>query len=722
MKKKSNIFVQLNKSTVVKAVVIAVLLAVIEILTGALIYNQIYERTYKEEFARYSSYISSVSRKISDGEASFPDGENEMADFVKTKLAGDTTFDHYFLCAEGGTRIIGNDGFMSDDLYAYNLTMDKTTTFEMGGVTYVFASAKIGKTNFHICGVSDFTDREAIITAMRQNVAAYLVIAGVLVLCAFVFYVYWAGGRKRIRGYGYRLIVDKDGKITRSNARFKRDFPAVNEIKSYPSYDKKNFNLVKMYSGEGEKLLVVKAGYHVRDKRAVYAGIVANSESFVQTTDEDGGEVGGSKAEASFLKVFENFTKRGKRTLIGVMNIGNLEQIKTMFGKQMAENIQAIVVKKVREKFTYVFELDFASLGVIFPDGKKLDNLITDLPDMYRYISTPIKMDDNLFTVDLKSGFAMCDAAMESLTFDYALKAAQAAYQRAVDTGIADYIIYHESQKKLYAKYFITFDIKQMLSEGAFEMEYQPQYNIKEERIEGFEALFRVKKSWNVNVDTFSFITYAERTGAMVQLGDFIFDTGMQFAKRLEGKNVSVSLNVSPVQLMQAGFTENFLKLYKKYDLKPGSICVEITESFLMTNFNETLKKLDILTAQGINIHLDDFGTEYSSLLYIKKLPISTIKIDKEFVKDVLKSKESQAIIKFITNIAKLLNRTTICEGVETVQEFDMLNYLGCDTIQGWLIGKSMKSDDAYAIVDSFDYKKVAEAQLAKQAANAAKK
>ncbi|MDE6075065.1 MAG: EAL domain-containing protein, partial [Clostridia bacterium] len=352
----------------------------------------------------------------------------------------------------------------------------------------------------------------------------------------------------------------------------------------------------------------------------VLAGEVANADSFIQGAGgEDAGELDSDgKATSSLSKVFEGFTTKGKRTLLGVLFISNLERIKTLFGKQMAIDIQHIIVKKVREKFTYAYELDFGYIGVTYPDGKKLDNLMADMEDIHRYINAPIKMEDNLFTLDVKAGFAMCDASMSPLNFEHAYKAAEAARQRVLDTNIADYIVYHESQRKLYDKYFITFDIKQMLAEGAFEMEYQPQYNIKEERIEGFEALFRVKKSWNVNVDTFSFITYAERTGAMVQLGDFIFDTGMQFAKKLEGKNVSVSLNVSPVQLMQAGFTENFLRIYKKYDLKPRSICVEITESFLMTNFTETLKKLDILTAQGIDVHLDDFGTEYSSLLYIK--------------------------------------------------------------------------------------------------------
>jgi EAL domain-containing protein (putative c-di-GMP-specific phosphodiesterase class I) len=88
-------------------------------------------------------------------------------------------------------------------------------------------------------------------------------------------------------------------------------------------------------------------------------------------------------------------------------------------------------------------------------------------------------------------------------------------------------------------------------------------------------------------------------------------------------------------------------------------------------------------------------------------LPISTIKIDKEFIRDITKNNESQAVIKFITNIAELLNLTTICEGVETFEEFDMVKALGCDTIQGWLIGKSMKDEDALKIVDSFEYNAV---------------
>ena len=713
--KKKKFTEQLNKSTVIKVIVIALLIAVIEFITGFFVFNWSTSLTYKHDSISYQQSADELSDEMVE---IFGESINELEsnpDIVvqlKDALAERGTFDHYIVFAQGsGGRVLGEDGILTGNIGNYGLKITQTGKVTVGGKLYIYAPSYLGDSVYGIAGLADYTVRDANIKNLRGNVAAMLIVAGVLSIAALIAYAIWNGNRNIHGKYKYKLVIDKSGAIKRKNTNFRSTFITVNELQPASSLDRENYSLVKLPAPEGDKLVAMRRGPIGKKYATVYASDVLNADSFVESA---GGNATDFEEFSSLSKVFEGFMSRGKRTLLGVMTIANLDQIKTLFGKQMAQDIQRVVVKKVREKFTYVYELDFGNIGIAYPDGKKLDNLMADMDDNYRYITAPIKMDDNLFTIELKSGFAMCDSSMENLNFDYAMKAAEAARQRVFDSNIADYIVYHESQKKLYAKYFIKYDIKQMLSEGAFEMEYQPQYNIKQERIEGFEALFRVKKSWNVNVDTFSFITYAERTGAMVQLGDFIFDTGMQFAKRLEGKNVTVSLNVSPVQLMQAGFTENFLRLYKKYDLKHGSICVEITESFLMTNFSETLKKLDILTSNGIDVHLDDFGTEYSSLLYIKKLPISTIKIDKEFVKDVLKSKESQAIIRFITSIAKLLNLTTICEGVETTQEFDMLNYLECDTIQGWLIGKSMKPDDAFAIVDTFDYKKVVAAQKAK--------
>lgn len=716
MKKKKKDLPQLNKSSVLKILIFVAIIILVEVAAGLLIYSQFSSKTYKQEYVGYTHKSEVLADRLYE---KYSDNIQSNIQAIKNECAAGGQFDYYVVFTEGSGGVVsaggGAEGILEDGdkISKYGLSYNKTSTFKLDGKTYVFAPSKLGNSGYRIACISDFTARKDVIDNLLGNTIAILVVAGALVVTVFVLSAYVFGTREKRDKFKYKITIDKSGKILRSNGAFKHEFATTTKITEPDKLDKKALSLVSLSGNYGERLVAMRLGAQPKNS-VVYAADIVNSDSFIQSEENVSEFDSDGKSTSSLSKVFEGFLTKGKRTLLGILFISSLERIKTLFGKQMAVDIQRIVLKKAREKFTYAYELDFGYIGVTYPDGKKLDILMADMEDNYRYVNSPIKMEDNLFTIDIKSGFAMCDASMNPLNFEHAYKAAEAARQRAIDTKIADYIVYHESQRKLYEKYFITYDIKQMLAEGAFEMEYQPQYNIKEERIEGFEALFRVKKSWNVNVDTFSFITYAERTGAMVQLGDFIFDTGMAFAKKLEGKNVSVSLNVSPVQLMQAGFTENFLRIYKKYNLKPRSICVEITESFLMTNFTETLKKLDILTSHGIDVHLDDFGTEYSSLLYIKKLPISTIKIDKEFVKDVLTSKESQAIIKFITNIAKLLNRTTICEGVETTQEFDMLNYLGCDTIQGWLIGKSMKPEAALEIVDTFDYRRVAAAKNGK--------
>lgn len=708
VKKKTNFISKLNKNTIFKLVIASAIIIVIYVMCGVFVFNQCASHTYEVDFVGFSQSaeraseqaVEELSPDLSSLEAD-ESLQSELISFIRNNGGADAVV---LFADGGGGTILGEDGIISGNLGDFGLTYNAVTRFTLGDKLYVFAPARLGDSVYRAGLIFDYTERQAVIDAMLGNTAAILVVGGILTVCALVGYAYFTGNAMRYGKYKYRLYIDKTGRIKSSNKNFKRSFPSVAVIPSPARLDKLNYNLVKLSSDDGEKLVAMRVSAKRSGDFDVYAGDISNADSFLFATENNTDEF---VTRNSFSMAYESFTATGKRVLVGEILITNLDSIKTLFGKSAATEIQKTVIKKVREKFTYVFELDFGSLGIIFPDGKKLDNLVSDMDENFRYITTPIKLSDNLFTVELKAGFAMCDDTMEDRSFKYAMRVAEAARQRATDTGIADYVVYHESQKKLYSKYLIEFDIKKMLAEEAFEMEYQPQYNIKEGRIVGFEALFRVKKTWNVNVDTFSFITYAERTGAMVQLGDFIFNEGMKFAKQLEDKNISVSLNVSPVQLMQAGFVENFLKIYKKYGLKRGSVCVEITESFLMTNFMETMKKLEVLRDNGINVHLDDFGTEYSSLLYIKKLPISTIKIDKEFVKDIFVSKESQAVIKFITGIAKLLNISTICEGVETTKEYDMLNYLGCDTVQGWLIGKSMKPDEAIKAAEQFDFKKV---------------
>lgn len=495
---------------------------------------------------------------------------------------------------------------------------------------YACSVRVLGATGYYLGAFVDFTGQQKISDSLAREIAVILIVTGAVVGVLFLLYSFWVGLNENSFRYSYRIVTDADGKIIRANAKFKQDFPQTVEIKeNVARFEEKTFNAVKISAFGAERLLACVAKKQTNGRIRLSASELALPyESDLENKD-------------LMKNVYDVFTAKGGRVLIGTIFIGNLANFKAMFGTEFAQKVYAKIFAKTEQEFTYAYEIDDSHIGILYPEGKKLDNLLQDIKDAVNFIDQPVMIDSNLVNIGAKFGFAVCDAVMERRDFEYAAIAADAALKRAAEDKMNDYFIYHESQKKQYAKFFVQYDIRKMLDDGDFYMEYQPQYSLKENRIKGFEALFRVRNP-KMNVSAYEIISYAERTGNMVMLGDFVFDTSMRFAKIIEGRGVTVSLNVSPIQLMQAGFVENFLKIYHKYDLKAGTISVEITESFLMHTFDETLKKLQILCEQGISIHLDDFGTQYSSLLYLKKLPIAAIKIDREFISDIAANEYSR--------------------------------------------------------------------------------
>lgn len=422
----------------------------------------------------------------------------------------------------------------------------------------------------------------------------------------------------------------------------------------------------------------------------------------------DGEKTIGTAKKDTMKSVYESLSSSDK-TLVGEIFFQNIQDIKDAFGREFSENVRKTLIDRVKNRFEHVFHFDYNHLGVIESDGKNLELLLRDLGAAVADISRAVKIGDNAVLVNVKCGFALSDATMETRGYDYVMSAAEAALKRAIFDSVQylerrDFYLYREAQKKLYSKYMFKIDIVKMFEDGDFYLEFQPQYGIKEDRIVGFEALFRVNKRVQLNVSTAEIINYAEQSGNMVMLGDFIFKEGMRFAKSIEGKGVSVSLNVSIIQLMQTGFVDNFLKIYRHYDLKPNSVSIEITESYLMQTEEETLKKLEILKENGIDIYLDDFGTKYSSFNYLKELPISAIKIDRSFIEDVDKNKYSEFITATIINIAKNLGLKSVVEGVETKEQFNMVKAQGSDVIQGFLISKSVDEFTAREMIDTYRY------------------
>ncbi len=164
--------------------------------------------------------------------------------------------------------------------------------------------------------------------------------------------------------------------------------------------------------------------------------------------------------------------------------------------------------------------------------------------------------------------------------------------------------------------------------------------------------------------------------------------------KRQFDCHVILSLNISAIQYMREDFIDSILSVIKKYDVDPTELELEITESVLIENFKDVMEKLHILRDYGIRISLDDFGTGYSSLSYLKGLPIDTLKIDKSFIDTIVNDENTRVITESIIYMVKKLGFETIAEGVESKEQFEYLKEIGCDCIQGYLLGKPMPGEE----------------------------
>lgn len=199
------------------------------------------------------------------------------------------------------------------------------------------------------------------------------------------------------------------------------------------------------------------------------------------------------------------------------------------------------------------------------------------------------------------------------------------------------------------------------------------------------------------------FIGLAEETGLILPLGHWVLETACvqmaAWADRPETAHLTLAVNVSAQQLHQADFIEQVQSILERTGADPRKLKLELTESMLLTEAEETIAKMTALKAKGIGFALDDFGTGYSSLSYLKRLPLEKLKIDRSFVRDVLTDPNDAAIAKTIVALAKSLGLAVIAEGVETEAQREFLAQHGCPAYQGYLYSRPLPLREFEAFV-----------------------
>jgi diguanylate cyclase (GGDEF)-like protein len=273
---------------------------------------------------------------------------------------------------------------------------------------------------------------------------------------------------------------------------------------------------------------------------------------------------------------------------------------------------------------------------------------------------------------------------------DTLIKNADVAMYQAKDQGRNNYQYYSESFN-VYSLERLTIEnkLRKAIDHNEFMLFYQPQIDISTGEIIGVEALLRWLQPDLILIKPDDFIRLAEETGLIIPIGEWVLRTACsQNVIWQKGgiKPICMTANVSGIQFKQHNFVEQISEILHETGLDPLYLQLELTESAIMKDSEDAVKKLRALRDIGIRISLDDFGTGYSSLNYLKRFPLSTLKIDRSFIEDLATSSDDKAITKTIIDIASNFNLNVIAEGVETKKQLALLQTYGCKGAQGYLI------------------------------------
>jgi EAL domain-containing protein (putative c-di-GMP-specific phosphodiesterase class I) len=229
-------------------------------------------------------------------------------------------------------------------------------------------------------------------------------------------------------------------------------------------------------------------------------------------------------------------------------------------------------------------------------------------------------------------------------------------------------------------------------------MMFQPIIDIKLKKVCGFEALARLNSDKHGMVPPWEFISLAEKTNTINQLGKRIIALSLSFLKRLkqEGHNdISVSINISVIQILEPSFVSVLVEMINEMDLDPNRVSIELTESVFAAEITELNKVLNELRNIGVRIEIDDFGIGYSSFGRERDLNIDCMKIDRSFIERLSHLKPDQAITGDIISMAHKLKQCVVAEGVEHKMQLDYLRIHNCDKVQGYLFSKPLSEDEA---------------------------
>lgn len=329
---------------------------------------------------------------------------------------------------------------------------------------------------------------------------------------------------------------------------------------------------------------------------------------------------------------------------------------------------------------------------VLLPDLAVEDDVVPIADRLIDAISQPYRIQEIDLHVTASIGITLSDGTLEQPL--QLIQQADLAMYKAKQEGRNNYQWYtNDLNLRVGERVSLRNELQKALDSGALELYYQPQVDSRSGRVVGLEALLRWFHPTLGYIPPTTFIPVAEDTGQIIPLSAWVLDTACRQIRLLIDKGMagpSVAVNVSPVHFLRRNFVESIQAVLEKYELEAHALELEITETVLLNNPEKAIETLRQVKELGVGIAIDDFGTGFSSLNYLKRLPIDKVKIDRSFIQEIISDRDDAAITQGIISMAHHLRLIVIAEGVETEPQCAFLRKSQCDQFQGYYFAKPM--------------------------------
>jgi diguanylate cyclase (GGDEF)-like protein len=396
------------------------------------------------------------------------------------------------------------------------------------------------------------------------------------------------------------------------------------------------------------------------------------------------------------------FAQKGQSQNIGVfwLDLDRFKEVNDTLGHPVGDRLLVETAKRLRalckDDIVARFGGDEFVVVIQNKDRRELQKIAQDI---LIELNRPIRLDGHRLTVSTSIGIAVMPDNGNDI--DTIMQNADLALYHSKVSGRNQYSFFANAMNRdLMFRREIESELRDAIKNDELEVHYQPIVDLSNNEIKAFEALVRWNHPTKGNLSPADFIPIAEDTGLIITLGNLIIAKACAAAAKWP-ENISVCVNISPVQMKAPGASLGILRAVKEAGIRPERLELEITETVFIDEDEAITQFIDTLQIEGIRLALDDFGTGYSSLSYLQSYNFSKIKVDQSFVSGPSAGSKSDAIIRAVAELARTLKMEIVAEGIETPSHAATVIAAGCTQGQGYLYSKAMPADQATRLVAS---------------------